>query len=83
MDFFYKSIGNNISKNLSGKYSQKLLDYAKQSATNALKTTSKIGIKKKQEQMVIFLIGNNIANVVNRSYDGKTTEVSKTYYRIV
>ena len=45
--FFCKSIGNNISKNLSGKYSQKLLDHAKQSATNALKTTSKIGIKKK------------------------------------
>ena len=38
---FAKNIGKNISKNLSGKYSQKLLDHAKQSATNALKTTSK------------------------------------------
>ena len=27
-----KSIGRNISKNLSGKYSQKLLDYVKKSA---------------------------------------------------
>ena len=27
--FFCKSIGNNISKNLSGKYSHKLLDHAK------------------------------------------------------
>ena len=36
-----KNIGKNISKNLSGKYSQKLYDHAKQSATNALKTTSK------------------------------------------
>ena len=34
-----KNIGKNINKNLSGKYSQKLLDHAKQSATDALKTT--------------------------------------------
>ena len=31
-----KNIANNISKILISKYSQKLLDYAKQSATNAL-----------------------------------------------
>ena len=31
-----KNIGKNISKNLSGKYGQKLLDHAKQSATDAL-----------------------------------------------
>ena len=41
-----KSIGKNISKNLNGKYSQKRLDHAKQSAIDALKTTSKIIIKK-------------------------------------
>ena len=34
-----KNIGKNISKNLSGKYSRKLLDHAKQSATDILKTT--------------------------------------------
>ena len=33
-----KNIGKNISKNLSGKYSRKLLDYAKQSVTDSLKT---------------------------------------------
>ena len=38
---FAKNMGKKIIKNLSGKYSQKLLDYAKQSATDALKTTSK------------------------------------------
>ena len=36
-----KNVGKNISKNLGGKYSQKRLDHAKQSATHALKTTSK------------------------------------------
>ena len=39
---FAKNMGNyinkNISKNLSGKYSQKFLDHAKQLAKGALKT---------------------------------------------
>ena len=42
---FAKDIGKNIvkiiSKNLSGKYSQKLLDHAKKSATGTLKMSSK------------------------------------------
>ena len=33
-----KNIGKNISKNLTGKYCQKILDHAKQSATDASKT---------------------------------------------
>ena len=36
-----KNIGKNISKNLIAKYRQKLLDRAKQSATDALKISSK------------------------------------------
>ena len=32
-----KIIGKNISKGLNGKYSQKLLDHAEQSATDALR----------------------------------------------
>ena len=36
-----KNIGKNVSKNLSREYSQKLLDHAKKSTTDALKTTSK------------------------------------------
>ena len=43
----------NISKNLSGKYSQKRLDHAKQFATDVLKTTSERVIKKQQKQVVI------------------------------
>ena len=35
-----KIIAKKTSKGLSGKYSKKLLDHVKQSATNALKTTS-------------------------------------------
>ena len=33
-----KNFGKNITKNVSCKYSQKLLDHAKQSATDAIKT---------------------------------------------
>ena len=36
-----KNFGKKINKNLSGKYSQKLLDHAKKSATDAFKTASK------------------------------------------
>ena len=35
-----ESIGKNVSKSLGVKYSQKLFDHAKKSATDALKTSS-------------------------------------------
>ena len=37
-----KNIGKNINKNLGHKYSQKRIDYAKQSTIDALKIASKI-----------------------------------------
>ena len=46
---FARNIGKNINKNLSSKYSQKLLDHAKQSATNAFQTLSKRAIQKTAE----------------------------------
>ena len=63
-------IGKNISKNVSSKYSQKVLDHAKQCATDALKTASKRVIQTKQMQRVIwlaiklwFLIGNKLLKI--------------------
>ena len=47
-----KNIGKDISENVSGKYSQKLL-HTKQFPTDALKTTSKRVIQKQQKQMMI------------------------------
>ena len=38
---FLKNMGENIGKIVSKKYSLKLLDHAKQSATDALQTASK------------------------------------------
>ena len=37
-----KSVDENISKSWNSKYSQKLLDHAKQSATDAFKTSKRV-----------------------------------------
>ena len=73
---FAKNVGKNIvkiiSKSLSGKYSpgmlamcQKLVDHAKKSATDALKTSSKIVIQKTPEATG-DLICNKIANRITK-----------------
>ena len=48
-----KNFGKNVSKSLSGKYNQKLLDYAEKSATDALKLLQKKQFSKRQKQQVI------------------------------
>ena len=65
-------MGNNIGKNI------KLLDYAKQSATNALKTTSKWAIQKTAEASGIAkkITKNSAQN--NSENDSETVEKSKT-----
>ena len=44
-----KNIGKSVSENLSGKYSQRLLDHTKQPATDPFKTASKTLIQKTAE----------------------------------
>ena len=58
----YKYTGKNIGKNLSGKYPQKRLDHAKQSAIDGLKTTSKKVIHLQTAETTGVLICNKIAN---------------------
>ena len=60
-----KYIRKNTSRNLIGKYSQKLIDHAKQSATDALQTVSKTAIQKTAEATG-DLIGNKIADKITR-----------------
>ena len=50
-----ENIDKYLSKNLIGKYCQKLLHCAKQSATNALKTAPKREDPKEWKQLVIWL----------------------------
>ena len=49
-------IGQNISKSLSRKYSQKPLNHAKQSATEAPKIASKRAFQEQQKHLVIWLV---------------------------
>ena len=68
--YFAKNIGKsitNISKNLSDKYNQKLLDHAKQSETDAFKTSSKRVIQKPAEETG-DLVGNKIALNMIKKY---------------
>ena len=62
------SFAKNMGKNVSSKYSQKLLGTAKKSTTDAVKTASKREIQKTSEAAG-DLIGNKIAD--------KITSVSK------
>ena len=72
-----KNIGKNTSKNLSNKYGsgmlamrQKLLDYAIQFVTDALKTSSKRFIQKVAEATG-GLIGNKSANKIFKKWGFK------------
>ena len=49
LKIWVKILVKNISKNLSGKYGQKLLNHAKQSTTYSIKTASKKAIQKTAE----------------------------------
>ena len=60
----FLSFAKNVGKSLSNKYGQKLLDSAKKSTTDAIKTASKRAIQKTAEAT-----GNKIAD--------KVTSVSK------
>ena len=60
-----KNIGKSISKNLNGKNCQKLLDHAKQYATDAFNTASKREIRKTAEE-TSDLIGNKIADEITK-----------------
>ena len=62
-----KIIDKYISKNLSGKYSQKLPDHAKQSATDVLKTASKEAFQKRAKTTG-DLNGNKIVNKTTKNW---------------
>ena len=62
-DYGFLSFAKNVGKNISNKYSQKLFDCAKKSATDAIKTVSKGAIQKTAEATG-DLIGNKIADKI-------------------
>ena len=64
----------NNGKNISSKYSQKLVDSAKKSATDAIKTASKRAIQKTAEATG-DLIGNKIADKITSVSKKSSTEL--------
>ena len=64
----FLSFAKNMGKGLSNKYSQKIIDAAKKSTIDAIKTASKRAIQKTAEATA-DLIGNKIAD--------KMTSISK------
>ena len=73
-----KNIVKKISKNLSSKYCQKILDHAKESNTNALRTASKRATQKKQAEATGGLIGNKIADKITRASETSAKYSSET-----
>ena len=60
---FAKTMGKNMNKILNGNYSQKFPDYAKQSATDTLRTTSK-RVTQKTAEATGDLISNTITDKI-------------------
>ena len=84
MDFclFLKNICKNISKNLRGNYIQKLLDHAKQSVTDELKSTSKKIIRKSAESTCDLIdnkIGNKFTGFSKRSKQKNSETITNEY----
>ena len=70
----FLSFAKNMGKNLSNKYSQKLLDSAKKSTTDAIKTPSKRAIQKTAEA-TSDLIGNKTADKITSISKKSTREL--------
>ena len=70
----FLSFAKNIGKNMSNKYSQKLIDAAKISATDAIKTASKRAIQKTPEATG-DLAGNKIADKITSVSKKPTTKL--------
>ena len=69
----FLSFAKNMGKSLSNKYGQKLLDSAKKSTTDAIKTASKRAIQKTAEATG-DLIGNKIADKITSVSNKKSTK---------
>ena len=77
-----KNIGKNIRKDLSSKYSQKLPDIAKQSETDALKTSSKRVIQKTVEatgDLIVNKTVNKITRILKNSQQNYSDTVRNEY----
>ena len=77
----FLSFAKNIGRNLSNKYGQKLLDSAKKSTTDAIKTASKRAIQKTAEatgDLISNKIADKITSLSKNSDADSEMEVGRT-----
>ena len=74
----FLSFAKNIDKSLSNKFGQKLLDRAKKSAMDAIKTASKTAIQKTVEatcDLISNKIADKITTILKKSYQSCAEEL--------
>ena len=77
----FLSFAKNTGKNLSNKYGQKLLDSAKKSTTDAIKTASKRAIQK-TAKATGDLIGNKIADKITSASKKSAKELQNNETKV-
>ena len=80
----FLSFAKNMGKSLSNKYGQKLLDSAKKSTTDAIKTASKTAIQKAAEatgDLIVNKIADKITSVSKKSSNNNDEDVEITTYK--
>ena len=76
---WFLSFAKNVGKNLSSKYGQKLLDNAKKSTTDTMKTASKRAMLKTAEataDLIGIKIADKITSVSKKSKKPQNNEVN-------
>ena len=71
----FLSFAKNIGKSLSNKHGQKLLDSAKKSTTNAIKTALKRAIQKTTEATVDLIVNKIADKIISVSKKKSTKEL--------
>ena len=78
-NYGFLSFAKNIGTQLSSKYCEKLLDSAKKSTTDAIKTTSQSAIQKPAEAngvLIVNEIAHKITNVSKKSKKSQNSEAN-------
>ena len=74
----FMSFAKNIGKNLSNKYNQKIIDTAKKSATDTIKTASQRTIQKTVEaEATGDLVGNKVTDNITSKASPKDVSIFK------
>ena len=79
----FLSFAEDMSKSLSNKYGQKLLDSPKKFTTDAIKTASKRAIQKTEatEDLIGNKIADKITSVSKKSYNNNNKDVKITAHK--